>query len=94
MSIDQRLKPAERRLQALNTRKLARTYIAGTREFDEAMYAFYFRTRERSGCTECLQSGEDDDNSQCIPGCLTWSDAEKDEAERLDRTDILQRKLS
>ena len=93
MSIDQRLKPAERRLAALAQRRTARTYLPGSPQFDSAMRDFYFRTRARCGCTECLQSGDADDNSECIPGCLTWSDAELAEAELLDKSDILERLL-
>jgi hypothetical protein len=87
------MKPAQARLEALEKRRTSHHYIPGTTAFDEAMYAFYFRVRARCGCTECLQSGDADDNSQCIPGCLTWQDAEADEAEMLDKEDILSRIL-
>ena len=93
MSIETRLKPAERRMAALAKRRVARTYLPGSPQFDDAMRNFYFRTRERCGCTECLQSGNADDNSGCIPGCIRWSEAESVEAALLDKSDILERLL-
>jgi hypothetical protein len=93
MSIEQRLKPAEKRLLALEQRKTSHTYIPGTKAFDEAIYAFFFRVKARCGCTSCLQAGDADDNTQCIPGCQTWQDAEADEAEMLNKDEILSRIL-
>jgi hypothetical protein len=80
------------RLEQLEKRKKSHHY-AGTREFDEAIEAFYWRTRARSGCSECLQSGEADDNSQCITDCPTWDAAETAEAELLDQSEMLSRIL-
>jgi hypothetical protein len=93
MSIEQRLKPAEQRLATLEQRRVSHKYIPGTKAFDEAIYAFFFRVKARCGCTSCLQAGDADDNTHCISGCKTWEDAERDEAAILNRDNMLERIL-
>lgn len=87
------MKPAEKRLQALEKRKLTRTYLPGTDAYDIAITEFFFKVRARCGCTACLQANDEGDNTHCIPGCETWEMAEADEAELLNQDDILERIL-
>jgi len=81
------------RLEQLEKRKRSHHYIPGTKAFDEAIEAFFYRTKARCSCESCLQYDVTGDNTACIPGCPTWQEAETDEASMLDTSDMLQRIL-
>ena len=85
---------AAQRLEQLEKRRTSHHYIPGTKAFDEAITAFFFRVKARA-CVGCPQNDDtgDYDANMCIQDCPQFDDAEVAEASLLNQDDLLERIL-
>jgi hypothetical protein len=87
--------PAQKRLEALEKRRLSHNYIPGTEAFDKAIRELFFRIKARA-CLSCPQNddtGSEYDANMCIQNCPTFDEAEAAEASLLNQDNLLERIL-